>query len=61
MLTQQSIRDKEFVEKMRVNCYIDGFNLYHGVHGEYGRKYLWLDVRAMLQSLLGPTESLGRV
>lgn len=31
--------------------YIDGFNLYHGLHDTYGRKYLWLDVVDLVQSL----------
>lgn len=25
---------------IRVAVYIDGFNLYHGLEGKYGRKYL---------------------
>jgi hypothetical protein len=27
----------------RVRVYIDGFNLYHGMHTVFGRQYLWLD------------------
>lgn len=22
--------------------YVDGFNLYHGLHAKYGRRFLWL-------------------
>jgi uncharacterized LabA/DUF88 family protein len=31
--------------------YVDGFNLYHGLHEESGRKHLWLDLVALAQSL----------
>lgn len=38
--------------------YIDGFNLYHGIKSEYGRKYLWLDLEAMSESLIKPDDDL---
>jgi hypothetical protein len=28
----------------RTIVYIDGFNLYHGLKGKYGKKYMWLDI-----------------
>lgn len=27
-----------------VIAYVDGFNLYHGLHAKYQRRYLWLDL-----------------
>jgi hypothetical protein len=27
-----------------VIAYVDGFNLYHGLHQASGRRYLWLDL-----------------
>jgi hypothetical protein len=26
----------------RVSGYVDGFNLYYGMHTAFGRQYLWL-------------------
>lgn len=37
-----------------MSVYIDGFNLYHGIHEKFGRKYLWLDLEALAASLLKP-------
>jgi uncharacterized LabA/DUF88 family protein len=34
-----------------VIAYIDGFNLYHGLHDKYGRRYLWLDLVLLVQRL----------
>lgn len=34
-----------------VIAYIDGFNLYHGLRQKWGRKYLWLDLVALVASL----------
>lgn len=34
-----------------VIAYIDGFNLYHGLHDRYGRRYLWLDLGRLVQRL----------
>ncbi len=31
--------------------YVDGFNLYHGLHEKFGRRYLWLDLVALSRSL----------
>jgi hypothetical protein len=33
----------------RVVAYVDGFNLYHGIHQYSGRRDLWLDVAGMLR------------
>jgi hypothetical protein len=38
----------------RVAVFVDGFNLYHGMHEAFGRKYLWLDLQALSLSLLKP-------
>jgi uncharacterized LabA/DUF88 family protein len=35
----------------RTIAYVDGFNVYHGVHEMTGRKYLWLDVQSLCQQL----------
>jgi hypothetical protein len=34
-----------------VIAYVDGFNLYHGLHQGYGRRYLWLDLQHLVQRL----------
>jgi uncharacterized LabA/DUF88 family protein len=31
--------------------YVDGFNLYHGLHAKTGRAHLWLDLVALARSL----------
>ena len=36
----------------KVIVYIDGFNLYHGLVDKGWRRYLWLDVQKMAESLL---------
>jgi uncharacterized LabA/DUF88 family protein len=46
---------------VRVNAYIDGFNLYHGLHSAFRRKYLWLDVQKLASRFLRPGETLGEV
>ena len=42
----------------RVCVLIDGFNLYHGMHDAFGRRFLWLDLRALAESLLKPGQRL---
>jgi hypothetical protein len=32
-----------------VIAYVDGFNLYHGLHQGYGRRYLWLDLQHLVK------------
>src|SRR6266508_127943 len=46
---------------VRVAAYVDGFNLYFGLKAKHGRKYLWLDLQALAESLLRPEQTLERV
>lgn len=32
-----------------VIAYVDGFNLYHGLHQAYGPRYLWLDLQHLIE------------
>jgi uncharacterized LabA/DUF88 family protein len=41
--------------------YVDGFNLYHGMHAAFGRAYLWLDLETLAGSLLRGHQQLHRV
>ncbi len=34
-----------------VIAYVDGFNLYHGLHDKYRRRYLWLDLERLVQRI----------
>lgn len=36
-----------FLMPERLAIYVDGFNLYHGLHEKWGRRYLWLDLGAL--------------
>ncbi|WP_030978381.1 NYN domain-containing protein [Streptomyces sp. NRRL S-1824] len=40
--------------------YVDGFNLYHGLHDKYGRRLLWLDLVKLSQTLR-PRDHLVKV
>ncbi len=40
--------------------YVDGFNLYHGLHEASARKHLWLDLGALAQNLR-PQSTLSKV
>ncbi len=42
----------------RVIAYIDGFNLYFGLRSKKWRKYYWLDLIKLVQSLLKPGQKL---
>ena len=42
----------------RVKVYVDGFNLYHGMRQKHGRRYHWLDLEALVLSLLRPRQQL---
>lgn len=42
----------------RVKVYIDGFNLYHGMRQKHGRRYHWLDLQALVASMLRPHQHL---
>lgn len=44
-----------------VVVYIDGFNLYNGLRDKYGKRFLWLDLETLCQSLLLPDQRLKRV
>lgn len=39
-------------EPARTIAYIDGFNLYHGLCAKYDKRFLWLDVEALVRNLL---------
>jgi len=43
----------------RVITYIDGFNLYFGMKNQFQNKYLWLDVEALSNSLIGSNQVLA--
>lgn len=43
---------------VRVAVYVDGFNLYFGLRAKYDRKYLWLDLEKLADSLVRPGQSL---
>lgn len=45
----------------RVVAYVDGFNLYFGLKADHGRRYLWLDLQALAESLLLPDQELREV
>lgn len=48
-------------EAGRVAIYIDGYNLYHGMHSRWGRRYLWLDLDALARRLIKASQSLASV
>lgn len=43
----------------RLIAYVDGFNLYHGIHDKWRRKYLWLDLEALVRSLRPRSDLVG--
>lgn len=45
----------------RVIAYVDGFNLYFGLKAGYGRRYHWLDLQVLVESLLRPGQELLEV
>jgi uncharacterized LabA/DUF88 family protein len=45
----------------RVVAYVDGFNLYHGMHDARARRGLWLDLERMLATLISTDQQLVRV
>lgn len=45
----------------RVAVFVDGFNLYHGLHDLSGRKHLWLDLMGLSRRLLKPHQRLVEV
>jgi uncharacterized LabA/DUF88 family protein len=42
----------------RVAAYVDGFNLYHGMHQRFGRSYHWLDLEKLALALLRDGQQL---
>jgi uncharacterized LabA/DUF88 family protein len=46
---------------MNVICYIDGFNLYHGLRSKGWKRYYWLDVWALAERFLKPGQTLVEV
>ena len=47
--------------KQRAIVYIDGYNLYHGMRADFGKRYNWLDLQALSESLLHPGTELVAV
>ena len=45
----------------RVTTYIDGFNLYFGLKAAKYRRFYWLDLQALSQNLIKPSQSLQAV
>jgi uncharacterized LabA/DUF88 family protein len=45
----------------RVAAYVDGFNLYFGLKAKKWRRYYWLDIPALCQSLMKPDQTLATV
>jgi uncharacterized LabA/DUF88 family protein len=45
----------------RVIVYVDGFNLYYGLKEAFGRRFLWLDLEQLAQSLLRSDQTLSAV
>lgn len=43
----------------RVIAYVDGYNLYHGLKDNRWRRYYWLNVQAMIKSLLRENQTLA--
>ena len=42
-----------------VVAYVDGFNLYHGLHEKFHRRYLWLDLELLVHRLRPNDEILA--
>lgn len=53
-----SSQEKNSQKRERVIAYIDGFNLYFGMKSKGWRRYYWLDLKALCQSLLRPGQTL---
>ncbi|GLY04716.1 NYN domain-containing protein [Actinoplanes sp. NBRC 101535] len=46
---------------VKVAAYVDGFNLYNGMHDARGRRSLWLNMESLLGSLLRADQELSVV
>ena len=44
-----------------MNVYIDGYNLYHGLTEQYGKKYSWLNIHDFAASLLRDHQEVASV
>lgn len=44
-----------------MGCYIDGFNVYHGLRHKKFQRFYWLDYRALAESLVRPDQVLVHV
>jgi len=42
----------------KVVCYVDGFNVYHGLRSKHWRKYYWLDLWKLAERFLLPSQEL---
>lgn len=42
----------------RVVAYVDGFNLYFGLRSKGWKRYYWLNIQALVQNLLKPSQAL---
>lgn len=49
------------MSKFRVNFYVDGFNLYHGICDTNRKELLWLDLVSLIQSVISKKERLHRI
>ncbi len=52
---------QDFVNKQRVVVYVDGFNFYYGIRRRPWNKYYWLDVVALFEQFMGPSQELVAV
>lgn len=43
----------------RLAVYVDGFNLYHGLHDKWKCRYLWLDLEGMARALRPRSDLVG--
>lgn len=46
---------------MRVFAYVDGFNLYYGLREKGWERYKWLDVQALVQSMVRSPAALAKL
>lgn len=49
-----------FLVPDRLSIYVDGFNLYHGLHDKWRRRHLWLDLGALGRAIR-PRSTLVKV
>jgi uncharacterized LabA/DUF88 family protein len=58
---RQEIHCQGKITVEKVIVYVDGFNLYFGIREKFERKYLWLNIAMLAQSLLKEDQQLKRV